>query len=178
MSDNRFDYFNSLKDTGEILEDRTMLVSKEADELESTCVFTLRKKQATAIGNAFINLDMEKKGEYIKDCGGLLGFKECPSGHFKKLAYANFCGQRLCPMCQWRRSLKTFGQVSQIYRVLTTRFNERSYSALMLTLTIKNCEHGELKNIIENLTKGFNRLFDCSKNRLPFKVQVILEPLR
>jgi len=164
-----FRYHESLKDTGEVLDDKKLGVDKGNEYIE-TCAFTLRKKQSLAISNAFNSLGMEKKGQYIRDCGGLLGFKECPSGHFKKLAFANFCGQRLCPMCQWRRSLKTFGQVSQIYNVISSRYNERSYSAVMLTLTIKNCEHGELEKTVSNLTKSFNRLFDCKKNNLPFKV--------
>ncbi|HFQ5013680.1 TPA: protein rep [Vibrio vulnificus] len=164
-----FNFHSSLKDTGEVLDDKKLGVTKGEERVE-TCAFTLRKKQSQAIASAFTSLGMEKKGEYIRDCGGLLGFKECPSGHFKKLSYANFCGQRLCPMCQWRRSLKTFGQVSQIYNVISSRYNERSYSAVMLTLTIKNCGYGELEKTVSNLTKSFNRLFDCKKKNLPFKV--------
>ena len=166
----KFNYHESLKETGEVLEDKKINVLKKDGFVEEKCTFSMRKKQSLAISKAFLNLGMEKRGQYIKDCGNFLGFKECPSGHFKKLSYGNFCGQRLCPMCQWRRSLKTYGQASEIYNVISSRYKERTYLPVMLTLTIKNCNHGYLENTVSRLTKGFNRLFDCKKNNLPFKV--------
>lgn len=166
----KFKYHEALRDTGEILEDKKLNVLKKGGKVQEVCTFTLRKKQSIAISEAFNILGMEKRGGYIKDCGGLLGFKECSFGHYKKLAYGNFCGQRLCPMCQWRRSLKTYGQVSEIYNLISERYSERSYFPVMLTLTIRNCGYGQLENVVSRLMKGFNRLFDCNKNNLPFKV--------
>ena len=54
-----------------------------------------------------------KKAARLYTCGNALGFHQDEDGK-KKLAAANFCHVRLCPLCSWRRSLKLFGQTSQI----------------------------------------------------------------
>ena len=74
----------------------------------------------------------------------------------QKLKTANFCRLRLCPMCNWRRSLKLFGQVSRIAdRILddvpSTRF-------IFITLTVRNCEAAELSEVLNSINKGFQLL--------------------
>lgn len=47
----------------------------------------------------------------VLDCSTFLEWKYYFEINEKRLAKANFCKVRLCPMCSWRRSLKIFGQV-------------------------------------------------------------------
>ena len=59
-------------------------------------------------------------------------------------------------MCNWRKSLKLFGQVSRITdKVLeqapTTRF-------IFVTFTIKNCKADELSATIDRINQGFKNL--------------------
>ena len=57
----------------------------------------------------------------LAECGDTLAFLRDASGK-KRLHSANFCRNRLCPMCNWRRSLKMYSQVSQITdRILDTK---------------------------------------------------------
>ena len=71
-----------------------------------------------------------------------------------KLTNANFCRDRLCPMCAWRRSYKVYSQLSQIIDFLNNK-----YSYLFLTLTVPNVSSDELSDAIDNINKGFSLLF-------------------
>ncbi|MPQ45116.1 protein rep, partial [Clostridium tarantellae] len=68
---------------------------------------------------------------------------------------ANFCKDRLCPMCCWRRSLKIFGQVS---KVMNKTLENNDYRFIFLTLTVKNCEGFELSDEIDKLFLAFKKL--------------------
>lgn len=77
-----------------------------------------------------------------------------------KLYHANFCRERLCPMCSWRRSYKIFGQMSQIMNYLGN-----NYRFIFLTLTVPNCKPEELSGLIDDMLKGWHKLV----NRKAFK---------
>uniref|UniRef100_UPI0024B25A94 protein rep n=1 Tax=Thomasclavelia spiroformis TaxID=29348 RepID=UPI0024B25A94 len=77
-----------------------------------------------------------------------------------KLHNASFCKNRLCPMCNWRRSKKIFGQVAKIVDELDKTNN---YDYIFLTLTLKNCNGNELENNIDLISKSFNNMFRGNK---------------
>lgn len=58
-------------------------------------------------------------------------------------------------MCSWRRSLKIFGQVSQ---VMNKALDNEEYRFLFLTLTCKNVYGEDLSNQIDNLFYAFNKM--------------------
>lgn len=98
--------------------------------------------------------NFEKKSYRIKECGTFLEYKVFKNQD-KKLHNANFCKVRLCPMCAWRRSLKIFGQVSQVMNIAK---GETSNKFIFVTLTQRNVSGEDLKEEIDNLYKSFNRL--------------------
>lgn len=103
------------------------------------------------------NINFKGRAYKLDECGRYLEFKAFPSLGEKKLFKANFCKYRLCPMCSWRRSLKIFGQASQVMDVAM----DQDYKFLFLTLTVKNCKgselSGELNKIYHGLTKFTQR---------------------
>ena len=101
-----------------------------------------------------------KKTYSVARCGTLLEFKRASINGNLKLTNANFCKDRLCPMCSWRRSLKIFGQVSKIMDKVT---ENKDYRFLFLTLTVKNCEGKELSKEIDRLFYAYKKLMLKSK---------------
>lgn len=130
-----------------------------------------KKNMATDLSNIFINQSHNPENELIKNnlinvanklatCGSFLEFAPTVSGD-KKLLNANFCKVRLCPMCNWRRSKKIFGQVSKIIKAIN---NDKEKEYIFLTLTCKNVSGDELREQIKFLIKAFNRtISDNSK---------------
>ena len=101
------------------------------DEIEKK--FVGKKEQTDILGAVYSVLDMENRSRRVLDCGSFLEFKVTEEK--AKLQHANFCRDRLCPMCNWRRSLKIFAQVSKVMDALQAE----GYQFLFLTLTVRNC---------------------------------------
>lgn len=107
------------------------------------------------IGNKLGKIsNMYDIGVNMHYCGNTLVFKRNLDNE-KKLIRANFCRARLCPMCNWRKSKKIFGQVSKIIKEINSKEN---YKYIFLTLTCKNVEADELNNQLKTLTKVFNEM--------------------
>lgn len=96
----------------------------------------------------------------VRSCGDVLRFIQLPDDSLK-LYQAYFCKNKLCPMCNWRRSLKYFGQVGAIVDEAVIRHPKGRF--LFLTLTVKNVEGKDLGETMKALTEGFNRLFKYKK---------------
>lgn len=96
---------------------------------------------------------LQKKAARMYDCGNVLKFKAA-DGQLK-LYQAYFCKARLCPMCNWRRSLKIAYQNKRIVQTLNER---EKVQWVFLTLTVKNVAAADLKNEMDKMTKSFNTL--------------------
>lgn len=115
-----------------------------------------KKMKSLKVSESFKRLNLANRAKRTKYCGSELKFGECQHDGHKKLLYANFCKDRLCPMCNWRRSRMLQGQIMQI---LHQAVQERKMRFIFLTLTVKNCKKHELNNTIDNMFEGFRRLF-------------------
>lgn len=139
---------------------------QELDDFSSTGrkrPWKQKKSNSILVGDSFSRLALmypnsddyyTKKANKVYDCGSYLVFQRFTDNSLK-LKQAFFCRQRLCTMCNWRRSLKIFSQVSQIMDSMKT---ETEYEYLFLTLTIRNVDGPELKSAISDMIKGFLRL--------------------
>lgn len=130
-------------------------VSDIGKEIENR--FSPKKQQSDYLSLVYQYLEMFRRSERVANCGSWLEFGIFPDKN--RLIFANFCKDRLCPMCNWRRSLKLFGQVSAVMDVL----EKQGFQFLFLTLTIKNCSASDLPKTIDVLLKGFKRLFNDNR---------------
>lgn len=113
-----------------------------------------KKERSFLLSQSYYRLKL-KKFDRVSDCSSFLEFHRF-SDNTLNLSYANFCRDRLCPMCSWRRSLKIFGQTSKILNYLEINY---SYRYLFLTLTVKNVFSFELSETIDNMFYGFKKMF-------------------
>ena len=90
----------------------------------------------------------------VLECGDYLEFYRFEKAGLK-LKSANFCCDRLCAMCNWRRSLRTFAKISKI--IQSKSFVEGGYKNLFLTLTVENVEITELHEAFEHIFYSFNK---------------------
>lgn len=87
----------------------------------------------------------------LRNCASWLEYQILPDGK-KQLVNANFCRVRLCPICQWRRALKTYSQITKIVEAF-----QEQYFYVFLTLTMKNLSPDSLSDGLDRLIKAFNR---------------------
>ena len=141
------------KKQGEILVDKNSL-GKERD-------WRGRKILSLKLADIFKELQYKKTFvERVVSCGDTLRFIQNQDGNLK-LYQAYFCKNKLCPMCNWRRSMKYSYQTSRIVDEAIKQSPKGRF--LFLTLTVKNVEGKALNSTISQLTKSFDRLFKRAK---------------
>ncbi len=95
----------------------------------------------------------------LSQCADIVTFAQNAEG-MRKLKTANFCRVRVCPMCNWRRSLKLFSQVSAITDAILA---EKSVRFVFITLTMRNVNGHELQDTINKMNRAWSYI--ASKNR-------------
>lgn len=137
-----------------------------------------KKLQSTVLAYAYDHLADDlgfsvQKIERVSTCGDFLEFHNTNNGY--KLKMANFCRDRLCPMCQWRRSLKMFSQVSRCCDYIISQSEYKDVKFAFLTLTVRNSKDQDLKKTIDLMLSGFNKL--THKTKL-FQKSIVLGSMR
>lgn len=108
------------------------------------------------------------RADKVEGCATAPSFRRCQTEDGTKyltLSKANFCRDRLCPMCQWRRSLKMGAQARAVVAECNLRkqvkINNKKvpgYKWLMLTLTQRNVDGPDLPAEITRVLKAFKQL--------------------
>ena len=158
------DVIHPIQDNCTTSSDKCQYIDKELEEK-----WTPKKQEGEPLVMCYYRLGYEEKAKRVADCGTFLEFAKyggmqegaggLPSGGVPctgdsfKLHRANFCRDRLCPMCSWRRSYKIFGQVSQIMDLIADK-----YEFIFLTLTIPSCTADELITTLNRMSLGWKYL--------------------
>lgn len=121
------------------------------------------KLKTLELAQSYVRLEDNEKACKCVECGTYLDFYYDLKTGGHKLRRANFCKDRLCPMCIKRRQKKIYHQMSKIMNVLSD-----DYVFVFLTLTQKNVSGDELSDEIDNLMNGWKKLI----SRAPFKKAV------
>lgn len=123
------------------------LLSAVYSELKQN--FKPRKRLTSYLADSYKRLGVgyENKFYSVNGCGDFLAFS---SG---KLHNADFCRDRLCPMCSWRKTLKIGGQMSQIVEKAV-----ENYDFIFLTLTVPNCSGSDLDKTVSRMYNAWARL--------------------
>lgn len=157
-----------------------------SEEQEIKEEYAERKKRSALLSSVYARLDgwkllpkqskmLEERGFYtrcrgfaeraesVRSCGSSLWFKhsiDVQTGIVSKdgtLHRANFCRDRLCPMCNWRRAKKCYNHIRRAMRAKLAdgQTLEKSFSWVFLTLTVPNVSGEELRETIDRMQKAF-----------------------
>lgn len=97
----------------------------------------------------------------IQHCATFIGFTNV-NGE-QKIGTANFCRERVCSVCAWRRQMRFIAQTLPILEYLA-----KDYDYIFLTLTLKNCSYDELDDQITKLLKGYDKLLHRKEIKAAF----------
>ena len=125
---------------------------------------TEKKLQTNDIIFKFYNTGFTKESEKIKQCGNYLEFifkeHQITKDTKKKLAAANFCKNRFCPVCSWRRTRNITGQLKEAFTAIQEK---EKIATLFLTLTVNNPDVKDLKDTIAKMNKAFKRMSETKR---------------
>jgi plasmid rolling circle replication initiator protein Rep len=120
-----------------------------------------KKIRNLKLANSLNRLGDKKKANRVWWCSSALGFLKSLETGEKRLQSADFCRERLCPMCQWRKSIKVFNQVSKVMDKAEQEHKE--LVPIFLTLTLKNCFADNLSNTLDNIFNGWKNVINHRK---------------
>lgn len=130
-----------------------------SDVSEKDKPWDIHRLQADKVGFSYRQAGLEKYSQRINDCSKWLqfAFYGLDDGSTSlKLFNARFCRVRLCPVCQWRRSLMW---LARFFKILPQfQADHPRVQFLFLTLTVKNCQVDDLRETIVWMNKSWEKL--------------------
>lgn len=112
----------------------------------------IKKNQNKEIVNYLFSTGQHRKAFTIENCASNIGISSINGK--AKIVKADFCRERLCMVCAWRRQAKFIAQMSPVMETM----EKRGYQFLFATLTVKNCNQEDIKKTIDVLVNGFANL--------------------
>lgn len=107
-----------------------------------------RKTRTMELYRRVMPFDYKSAARYY-NCGTTIALQN------GKIKAANFCRDRLCPMCMYRRSQKMFSQNMAVYEKIKAEHPE--CRQLFLTLTVPNVPLWQLKETLKAMSSSWNR---------------------
>lgn len=116
------------------------------------------KAESMAVSRAFLSIPRLKKyGETVAGCACWLHMMECSNAeHGMTLKQAYFCKNRLCVMCQWRRSLVLRKQLVELVKGHREEF--ATDVPVLATFTVVNEKGERLHLTIDQMNRAWTRL--------------------
>lgn len=117
----------------------------------------VRVRQIYAVSGDCDRYDPHGYAERVSECSRNPVFAWDRGAKTYRLQRADFCRVRMCPVCQWRKSLRWFGRMAEAWSDLDKRHPDLRF--LHLTLTVKNCPTDQVRDVItETINPGWSRL--------------------
>ena len=122
-----------------------------------------RRYNSPICGHLAVDPDTLDIARAIGNCSTSIGVEiplEGPQQGQAVLRRANPCNRRLCPFCEWRRSRawrrRFFEGLPKFHEDFPT------HKAVFLTLTVKNVQVDDLRETINEMHRGWNRMVQRS----------------
>ena len=113
----------------------------------------IRKKKENNIVIDFLHsIGQHERANNVLYCGTHVGITTIEN--IPKIVKADFCRERLCFVCAWRRQARFMAQMYPVLEILS----KRGYQFLFATLTIKNTDYDNLQDAIDSLMHGYEKL--------------------
>lgn len=91
------------------------------------------------------------RADRIESCGTYLELVR--EGDIPKILRANFCRERLCHVCAWRKQSKFVAQVSPVLEELSAQ----GFEYIFVTLTLRNSSADDLRGALDQFMKAYNK---------------------
>lgn len=96
----------------------------------------------------------------IFNCGSFISFFANETFEKKKVNKSNFCKNRFCPLCAWRKAKKDSLKISILLKYIQ---EELGYEFIFLTLTAPNVAGSILNDEIKKYNKSFKNLMQLKE---------------
>lgn len=138
-----------------------------ADIGENAPLKTLRKVSIlkgynVPIIKTLLQLGESRKAAALDQCGTFLDIWHDSEG-IERVKSSNFCRERLCSVCAWRRQARFLATTEPALKKIDIEHGNKA-QYIFITLTVKNCQASSLSGEITRILKAWDRLY----KRKPF----------
>ena len=123
----------------------------------------IKKKANKPIIKWLKSQNQNYKAERLENCANYVGVTVI--NNIAHVVKADFCHERICAVCAWRRQSKFVAQMNPVLENL----KGQGYEFIFATLTIKNCYYNKLSAAIDILLKAYDRLLKRKKIKRAWK---------
>ena len=134
--------------------DNTKKIEKNQDKFEFLEKPTRKKMEIADFFKKIKNKVSEKMSLKIFECGDIVGFLKS-KGEKIRLHGGNFCNNRFCPLCSWRKAKKDGYLLMLLFSIVQKIYKKE---LIFLTLTAPNVIGELLESEINDFNKSFKRL--------------------
>lgn len=127
-------------------------VKKKDEMLED---FKPKRVQAEKVFEMIGGLVSDDRVDRLNHCGTILNFLSNKEKDKSRLIKGNFCRDRFCPMCIWRKAIRDSLEVGVVMRALQEKFK---YKFIFATFTIPNVPGEILEETITEMSKALTKM--------------------
>ena len=110
-----------------------------------------------------ISSSQRQKELKISNCASHIGITNIDG--IAKIVQADFCRERICNVCAWRRQAKFLVSTQPVLDICSGR----GYQFIFITLTVRNATYEELKQSMDNMFHGLKNFYNNRKIKKAFK---------
>lgn len=114
------------------------------------------KAKSIEMGIKLAEAGLVERGMRVKNCSSKLVVRYCRECGNVHITGAELCRDRMCPVCNWRLSLKRYAVMSNVMQSVMRAYPEAVYS--FVTLTARNCKTARLKEYMTEMQTAYNRV--------------------
>lgn len=112
----------------------------------------IKKRQNESIIQWLNSEKQERTAVQVQNCATSLGITDIDG--IARVVRADFCRERICAVCAWRRQVRFVAQTTPILDYMS----EHGYQFIFATVTVKNVSYNELDKTLSLILKGFANL--------------------
>lgn len=143
--------------TGEIVNQLAPELLTMTDAIGSyTDAWGRHKQQARQVAERLDLIGEHDRAYRMRLCADVVKFAVCKDCGTKHLLHANLCRDRFCPICTWRLSMRRFSQMCSVVKCMTDLYPNSHWQ--FVTLTVTNCQTGQLGDILREMSSTWNRI--------------------
>lgn len=117
--------------------------------------WTMHKRESQELAEKMFSAGYKQRAYRMRDCGKVVKIMTCPGCGRSATSSTTLCRDKVCPTCQWRLSLKRYSQMCSTLGLIQ---DLDTYTAHFLTLTVRNCAPGKLRDTLGTMASAWNRM--------------------
>lgn len=120
----------------------------------------MMKMMGSEVSTVLGALGEGKREERMRECARHLTTQQCECG-CELVWRTNYCRDRLCPVCEWRKSIVLARRAS----AAITRAQHDAHDIVMMTLTVRNVPWRELRETVQKMHREWQSLWRMLSGR-------------